>query len=1000
MGIVAKKFIISVLTVISILTCAVAGIVYSGNWVSFATMFNTALAVDVEATQDDTESKPDDEKIINLPVDRPDSINAVWLIAGIDFQTENRNVETMRTEIDFICDNIADLGFNTVFVTVKDEASTEISDGIHKNFDVVDFCLEALNKRGLFSVLTINQYSEINENGLLKFYNNIPEFVEKHDAGAYLLPDHSEIFTLGIEGINDELFNIIQSLNVDVPSEKLIIKSSFDDNQADKNENHFTFINKLMSENLIGAVYVEPQISLEGKDSIYTKRLEKWNAMSLENDCCLILAQRGDLIGLLQDLNSAEELIYQLSVCKEMNINTCFKSYSVLKDDGISGHDILLDFIRGNSSVLYDLRKFSIDNHKSTEITTNESKIHFRGGGSPNYPVTCNGKTLKTTSAGDFSAEYKLNLGNNKFVFEHRGETYIYNVKYKIQLIKEISPQNKVNAPGGTVIDIHAVALKGSTVYAIVNGSRVSLKQGSVADISEDEDYTPDYGSDFVSYFGKYTMPASKTKDQNLGKITVYALYNSLSESKGGASFVVNAKPVVPTAPPTTQAPTTQPPSTTGESSTSDGSTEPSDSTNPPTTTAPESQKMFTPYSYAGVSGKSRMIEITKNYTETMLMNPFNNNSNPFSSPLLKGTFDYVVGESSYGSNSYYNLASGKRINVEDAKLINNGYNLPDNHILVMSSSTNKSTNVNLSLKWKVPFNVKFNGQSFGKYYNDRIFGIKSFTATSVDFVFYKTTGATGNVDVSGSNTISKAQWISDFSNQTTTLRLTLSKLGVFYGYNVSYNSDGTLNIKIRNKPSNSLSGHTIMLDPGHGGSDPGAICIDSSSNYKYESQIALSIAIKVKNTLEANGANVIMTRNTNKKVLLDERVAMIRNYEPDMFISLHCDSVDSSSPMGTSAFYYKANSYPLADSIHKRLVSLYKNDFYKDAPQSQLDKVDRYTKYYAYKVIRVEECPAVLIEYGFVSNMTECRVLQSPSSQTKFAEATVQGINDYINSN
>lgn len=1003
MSLAVKRVVIAVITVISICVCAVAGIYASGNWSEFSELFTLHNSSDL--TSSTTEQNDDSAiAVINIPAEKPETVKAVWLKAGIDFVYENQSQQSIENSIDSICDDIMDLGFNTVYVSLtNDMVAITMRTGI-VNFDILDYCLKALNQRSLFSVIVLEPKTEFAVDSYNDFCKNAISLINKYEAGSYLFPDHSEFLSNISESDRLSILQYLKELKAELLFSDLIFQAPFEYVDDDKEKNYFAFIGQLMSEGIIQGVYVEPKTSFYSKAVSFQRNLEKWRAVTLENNCGLTVGQRGDLIGILPDFSNADEILYQLSACDKLNKNvgTSLFSYSVMKNKDIVGMDILLEYIKGNAGVADGLREFTIDNHDKTDISTNESKITFRGGGSPKYPITCNGKTITCTSAGDFSVEYKLKLGNNTFVFEHRGKTYTYNVKYTIDIMKQVKPKGTVSAPGGTVIDIECVALKGSSVYVMINGKKVTLKQGGAFSGSEDEDETPNYGSDFVSFYGKYTLPKGKTTKQNLGRIKAYAFFESLSETAQGASVTVNAAPVVKppptTAKPTTTKPTTTKPYTTEhDGSSTEDSTQDSTNTTEPTEKTP--QNMVTPYSYAGVPGKSQMCEFNPGYTETMQMSPFNNNSNPKSTPQLGSTFDYIVGQSTYNGYSYYNLASGYRVNVNNVKLISSGYNLPQNKIVLMSSSTNSSTDIKLSFKWKVPFNVELKGQDFGQYYNNSEFGVRGSTATSVDFVFYHTTSADGAVDISGSNIIRSAQWINDFSTQTTRLRLTLKRSGVFYGYSASYNADGTLNIKIKNKPSGGLSGYTIMLDPGHGGSDPGSIGVVSSAQ-RYESQIVLSLAQKVRSILEANGARVIMTRKTESLVTLDQRAAMIKNNNPDIFISLHCDSVDSSSPLGTSAFYYKAYSYPLANAIHEQLVSVYKNDIYKGYSSSHLNKVDRHTQYYAYKVIRAEECPAVLIEYGFISNITECKVLQSPSSQAKLAQATVNGIINYINEN
>ena len=139
------------------------------------------------------------------------------------------------------------------------------------------------------------------------------------------------------------------------------------------------------------------------------------------------------------------------------------------------------------------------------------------------------------------------------------------------------------------------------------------------------------------------------------------------------------------------------------------------------------------------------------------------------------------------------------------------------------------------------------------------------------------------------------------------------------------------------------------------------------------------------------------MTRSTDKWVCYTDRNSAVRDRNPDMFISIHCDSSKSASAMGTSAYYYRAYSQPLAKAIHESLVNAYKTQIYKDAPAEITSKISRGANFYAFRVARVEECPAILIEYGFVSNPDECAILQTPANRNILAEATVQGIKNYI---
>ncbi|MBS7360853.1 MAG: N-acetylmuramoyl-L-alanine amidase, partial [Oscillospiraceae bacterium] len=352
----------------------------------------------------------------------------------------------------------------------------------------------------------------------------------------------------------------------------------------------------------------------------------------------------------------------------------------------------------------------------------------------------------------------------------------------------------------------------------------------------------------------------------------------------------------------------------------------------------------------------------------------------------------------------YYRLASGENILASKAKVISSGYNLPQNRVTVVSSSSDsEKTQIKLGLLWKGPFNISVKNQSYipqSQANGGSLYSVSSFDGKYLELVFYHAGTVSGKVDVTGSKIISKAEWISNTSAKTLTLRMTLKTPGKFYGFDIDYTSDGCLTLSVKAKPSTSLKGSVIMIDAGHGGNDSGAICAyNPDSSRKYEKQINLLIAQKIKSKLEAQGATVIMTRTGDSYLSLDERVSLTRSKNPDMFISVHCDSSESATPMGTSAYYYQAYSFPLASAVHKRIVSAYKSDMYYGASSSVQSKIDRGTNMYPFRVTRVEECPAILVEYGFVSNINECKLLWTSSVQDKLAQATVDGIKDYISS-
>jgi N-acetylmuramoyl-L-alanine amidase len=178
-----------------------------------------------------------------------------------------------------------------------------------------------------------------------------------------------------------------------------------------------------------------------------------------------------------------------------------------------------------------------------------------------------------------------------------------------------------------------------------------------------------------------------------------------------------------------------------------------------------------------------------------------------------------------------------------------------------------------------------------------------------------------------------------------------------------------------------------IVLDPGHGGSDTGAM-----HNGLVEKEITLDIALRLRTLLIARGWIVHLTRDTDRDVYgpnasdvaeLQARVDVANNAGARMFVSIHANSSTSSVPSGTTSYYYKPQDRPLAAAIQARLIALLGT---KD------DGVVRERFY----VIHRTTMPAALIETAFVSNAEDAVRLRSPNFRQQIAVGIADGIKDY----
>lgn len=912
-------------------------------------------------SKDVVDGKKKNETVEQVPLQegtratKPESIIGVCFSENDYPDFSDMTSQDVKDFVDKTVSNISEKGFNTVFLDIfESQKNTVCKDG---KVDFTELFIKKLKDKDIFACAVC----DLERNEDVKSIENI---IEEYELSCITLKNGTAVIDIS-KNMKDNHKDVILSYFVTKDNvDEILENSTFGDEDF--------LIN----------------IPLNIGDSVknYVKNVTYVDKSAAKKGIDVVAGIRLDLIEkeLKSDRKISSVIIEQLALNEQLESFTgsAVFDYSNIFNSSAASETILKYFCDKQNA--QNNKDFELKNFMGTKKTTDESKFTFTGSSSPLYDLTLNSEKVDRESNGDFSFEVKLKKGANTFKFEHKDKVYTYTVVYTSDIIKSVTPTGTINVPGKSMITIKAVILKGSSAYATLGGDTISMKK--VSDVLPSESgFKLDESSDFAVYVGNYTVPAGKISSQALGRIKVYANYNGMSASLSGARVSVSA-----------EIPTPKPP-------------EPGDSggseVKPGGNTTPfDPSVMLTPYKYAGVSGKSKMCEIVS-LCETMPANVVDDYV-PYSSPLPSGTFDYVTSEYVFGGKKYLKLASGKNILEEKAKIIPSGYNLPKNRIdVVESKSDSDATTIKFGLLWKAPFNVAVKNQSYipqSQANGGSLHSIKSFNAKYIDITFYHAANVTGKVNIQGSRIISSAQWTSNPKSSTINLRLNFKSPGKFYGYSIRYTGDGCLTLSVKAKPSSSLSSSVIMIDPGHGGMDSGAVCAYSpSSGKQYEKQLNLLIANKIKAKLEARGAAVIMTRvSDNAYISLEDRQALVRSKNPDMFISVHCDSSDSAKPMGTTAFYYQAYSYPLAQSVHNRIVSAFKNSVYEGLSPSVINKIDRGTNMYPFKVTRVEECPAILVEYGFVSNINECKKLWMNSTQEKLAQATVDGIADYISNN
>ena len=202
------------------------------------------------------------------------------------------------------------------------------------------------------------------------------------------------------------------------------------------------------------------------------------------------------------------------------------------------------------------------------------------------------------------------------------------------------------------------------------------------------------------------------------------------------------------------------------------------------------------------------------------------------------------------------------------------------------------------------------------------------------------------------------------------------------YTYTIR-DSDKELTVKVVPK---GLAGKKIIVDAGHGAKDPGAIGPKKTK----EKDVVLATALALKKELEANGAQVTLTRSKDVFLELNERTAISNKSDYDAFVSLHADSFSSTSKGSTTFYNTSVNfngpkSVTLAKSVQSDLVKA-------------VGTYNRGVKEQNFYVNRMNELPSVLVELAFISNPTEEAKLATASFQKNAAIGIRKGLNNYFN--
>ena len=171
----------------------------------------------------------------------------------------------------------------------------------------------------------------------------------------------------------------------------------------------------------------------------------------------------------------------------------------------------------------------------------------------------------------------------------------------------------------------------------------------------------------------------------------------------------------------------------------------------------------------------------------------------------------------------------------------------------------------------------------------------------------------------------------------------------------------------------------TVVVDPGHGGYDPGGIL--GLRTYPQEKTVTLAVARRLARILRSAGLRVVMTRNADEFVPLGQRAAATYYFQGRaVFVSIHFNAAFRWSARGIETYFYRADSLGLATRVHRAILAA-------------TGAEDRYVHWRGFFVVRRSAVPAILCECGFLTNPEESRLADRGDYQERLARAIAAGL-------
>ena len=331
---------------------------------------------------------------------------------------------------------------------------------------------------------------------------------------------------------------------------------------------------------------------------------------------------------------------------------------------------------------------------------------------------------------------------------------------------------------------------------------------------------------------------------------------------------------------------------------------------------------------------------------------------------LKTGATDFVYAE----TNTHFRLFSGGYLNKNSAEIIEGEVRI--------GNTVSGATSFMLERRETYLF-AGINRTAFHTQLRDNVFY----------FTLFNTAG-TPLPNVASSQLFSSVTATTNSGANSVTYAFTLRNPSLWWGYQVWYDGDNTV-LRFQYRPNLSggatpLSGVTVMLDPGHGGNDPGALGIAAGFGPD-ENTLNMAVSFALRDELVAMGATVLFTRTQlNQGPSLDERLRAFEVSDADFFISVHhnalLESTDANTVTGAEIFFHTPHSAGSARSVLDGVIEA-------------TGRNRRQVNQGAFRVTLHPRAPSMLLELGFMSHPIEYERMTNPEVIRQSARGIAQGI-------